>query len=114
MKTKKNELGFLEQVTIYGPNGHKKVMARIDTGAARNSIDENLAKKLGIQKVIHHKIIKSAHGVKKRPIVKAKLKIAGKEFEGLTFTLADRKHMKYTVLIGRNTIKKGFLINPDK
>ncbi|MBW2986548.1 RimK/LysX family protein [Candidatus Woesearchaeota archaeon] len=114
MTTKKNELGFLEPVTICGPDRHKKVMARIDTGAARNSIDKNLAKKLGIQKVIHHKIVKSAHGVKKRPIVKAKLKIADKEFENMTFTLADRTHMKYDVLIGRNTIKKGFLINPDK
>ena len=114
MTIKKNELGFLEPVTIYGPDGHKKVMARIDTGAARNSIDENLAKKLGIHEVIHHKVIKSAHGVKKRPIVKAKLKIAGKEFENMTFTLVDREHMKYSVLIGRNTLKKGFLINPDK
>jgi len=113
-KKKKSEIGFLEQVTIYGPEKSRKVTARIDTGAARNSIDKKLAEKLGIKEIIKHKVIKSAHGVKKRPIVKAKLKIADKEFEDMTFTLADREHMKYTVLIGRNTLKKGFIINPDK
>ena len=111
---KKSRVGFLEKVTVYGPNGQKTVTARIDTGAARNSIDDKLAKKLGIKKVIKHKVVKSAHGVKKRPIVKADLKIANKKLKDMTFTLADRKHMKYDVLIGRNTLKKGFLVDPDK
>lgn len=111
---KKNKVGFLEKVTVYGPNGQKTVTARVDTGAARNSIDDKLAKKLGIKKVIKHKVIKSAHGVKKRPIVKANLKIANKKLKDMTFTLADRKHMKYDVLIGRNTLKHGFLVDPDK
>lgn len=111
---KKSRVGFLEKVNVYGPNGQKTVTARIDTGAARNSIDDKLAKKLGIKKVIKHKVVKSAHGVKKRPIVKADLKIANKKLKDMTFTLADRKHMKYDVLIGRNTLKEGFIVDPDK
>jgi len=111
---KKSRVGFLEKVTVYGPNGQKTATARIDTGAARNSIDKKLAIKLGIKKVIKHKVVKSAHGVKKRPIVKAHLKIANKKLNDMTFTLADRKHMKYDVLIGRNTLKQGFLVDPDK
>ncbi|MBW3002769.1 RimK/LysX family protein [Candidatus Woesearchaeota archaeon] len=114
MKKRKNRVGFLEKVIVYGPKGQKTVIARVDTGAARNSIDDKLAKKLGIKKVIKHKVVKSAHGVKKRPIVKAKLKIAGKTLDNMTFTLADRKHMKYDVLVGRNTLKEGFVVDPDK
>lgn len=114
MKKKKSRVGFLEKVTVYGPKGHRTTTARVDTGAARNSIDKDLAKKLGLNKIIKHKVIKSAHGVKKRPIVKTKLKIAGKTLDNMTFTLADRKHMKYGVLIGRNTLKEGFVVDPDK
>ncbi|MBW2973916.1 RimK/LysX family protein [Candidatus Woesearchaeota archaeon] len=113
MKKRKNKVGFLEKVTIRGPEGSKKLTARVDTGAARNSIDKNLAKKLGIKCVVKHKVIKSAHGVKKRPVVKAGLTIAGRNFI-VEFTLADRKHMKYDALIGRNTLKKGFIVDPDK
>ncbi|MBD3303510.1 hypothetical protein GF343_00025 [Candidatus Woesearchaeota archaeon] len=114
MKKKKNKVGFIEKITVYGPKGQRTVTARVDTGAARNSIDKNLAKKLGLNKIIKHKVIKSAHGVKKRPIVKTKLKIAGKTLNNMTFTLADRKHMKYDVLIGRNTLKEGFVVDPGK
>jgi hypothetical protein len=111
---KKSRVGFLEKATVYGPDGQRTVIARVDTGAARNSIDKNLAKKIGIKKVIKHKVVKSAHGVKKRPIVKAHLKIVNKKLNDITFTLADRKHMKYDVLIGRNTLKQGFVVDPDK
>ena len=114
MKKRKSKVGFLEKVTVYGPEGHRTVTARVDTGAKRNSIDSKLAKKLGIKKIIQHKVIKSAHGVKKRPIVKTKLKIAGRTLDNMTFTLADRKHMTYDVLIGRNTLVEGFIVDPDK
>ena len=30
------------------------------------------------------------------------------------FTLADRSNMKYSVLIGQNILKQGFLIDPSK
>ncbi len=30
------------------------------------------------------------------------------------FSIADRAHMKYKVLIGKNILKKGFLIDPSK
>ena len=110
---KKTKVGFTEHVKICGPKTCRTVNARIDTGAARNSLDENLAKKLGINIIVKHKIVKSAHGIMKRPIVKARLEIAGRKIRS-TFSLADRKHMKYNVLIGRKTLKKGFIIDPEK
>jgi hypothetical protein len=110
---KKSRVGFLEKVTVYGPEGKKTVTARIDTGAAKCSLDKKLAKKLGIKNVIKHKVIKSAHGTLKRGVVIARVKLAGNTFRA-NFTLANREHMKYDVLIGRNVLKKGFLIDPAK
>ena len=59
------------------------------------------------------KLVKSAHGNKLRPVVEAKITIAGKTVKD-KFTIADRDHMKYKALIGQNILKKGFLINPNK
>ncbi|MBW2985546.1 RimK/LysX family protein [Candidatus Woesearchaeota archaeon] len=104
-----------EKVTIFGRNGFEKVlMAKIDTGATRSSIDTRLASELKLGPIVMTKLIKSAHGNSLRPIVDAKIEIAGKELD-TQFTIADRKHMKYKVLIGVNTLKEDrFLINPMK
>ena len=93
--------------------GKKTVVARIDTGATKSSMDFHIAEELGLQP-LRSKLIKSASGSRHRPIVVAKIGM-----DGLTiteeFTLADRKHMTYPVLIGQNILKKGnFLIDPLK
>ena len=59
------------------------------------------------------KIIKSAHGNKVRPIIEAIVEIAGMRLKS-EFSLADRRHLKYNMLIGQNILKKGFLIDPSK
>jgi hypothetical protein len=48
-----------------------------------------------------------------RPIVEITITIAGKTVKE-EFTLADRKHMKYAVLIGQNVLRHGFLIDPSQ
>ncbi|MBI2665374.1 ATP-dependent zinc protease [Candidatus Woesearchaeota archaeon] len=108
-------LGLVEEVTLIGSNGkEKKVLARIDTGATSSSIDNSLAVSLGIGPSYKTKIIKSASGVKKRPIVKVPLKFNGDVLEE-EFSLADREHMTYAVLIGQNILQKRyFLIDPNK
>lgn len=89
-------------------------MARIDTGATSSSIDNKLANELGLVPITKSKIVKSAYGVKRRPVVKAKVKMDGFTIEE-EFTLADRSHMTYKLLIGQNILKKGdFLIDPNK
>ena len=30
------------------------------------------------------------------------------------FTIADRTHMKYKILVGQNILKEGFLVDPMK
>jgi len=108
-------LGLAEEITIIGAEGKEdRVIARIDTGATSSSIDLNLAAKLGLGPITRSKIVKSASGIKKRPIVRAKVKMNGSVIEE-EFSLADRSHMTYSALIGQNILKEGnFLIDPNK
>ncbi|MBU0470868.1 MAG: RimK/LysX family protein [Nanoarchaeota archaeon] len=112
---KKVILGLTEQVDLIGNQGQKiNIKARIDTGATSSSIDLGLAKELNLGPVVKSKVVKSASGVKKRPIVKAKIILREIEMEE-EFTIANRNHMTYQVLIGQNILKKGnFLIDPLK
>lgn len=76
-------------------------------------MDINLASELNLGPIIKSKMIKSAHGNRLRPIIEAELKIAGKKIKS-EFTLADRTHMKYGMLIGVNILKHDFLVDPSK
>ena len=102
-----------EKVSVRHPKGNKSVIAKIDTGATKSSIDTNLAAELRLGPVIKSKLIKSAHGSKLRPIIEATIELAGRRIKS-EFTLADRAHMKYRILIGQNILKDGFLIDPAK
>lgn len=106
-------LGIAEEVTIITKDKKYKTTARIDTGATRSSIDEGLANELKMGPIIETTFVKSAHGSKVRPVIKAKIEIAGQEINA-KFTLTDRRHMKYSMLIGRNILKNGFIIDPNK
>ena len=115
MHKEKVILGLTEQVTVMGKNGREfKVAARIDTGATSSSIDSVLAASLELGPSTASRIIKSALGIKKRPLVKIKVKMDGLILEA-DFNVADRSHMTYALLIGQNILKKGnFLIDPNK
>jgi len=106
-------IGLTEKVNIQSGEGRKNVSAKIDTGATKSSIDTNLAAELKLGPVIKSKLVKSAHGSKLRPIIEASIELAGKKIKS-EFTLADRAHMKYRILIGQNILKYGFLIDPMK
>ena len=106
-------IGLAEEVNIKYNDGKKNVIAKIDTGATKSSIDTNLATELKLGPVIKSKLVKSAHGSKLRPIIEATIELAGKKIKS-EFTLADRAHMKYRILVGQNILKDGFLIDPTK
>ena len=107
-------LGLTEEVTIIGLHKEKKVRARIDTGATSSSIDMNLAAELGLGPVVKSRLIKSTHGTRRRPVVKAKIKLNGTILEE-EFNLADRGNMSYPLLLGQNILKEGnFLIDPTQ
>lgn len=105
----KTVIGLKEKVEI----GGKKVLARIDTGAKVSSIDIKLAKRLGINRPVRKTKIKSANGVSIRPVILTHVKIKKRVFRAF-FTLADRKELSFPVLIGRNILKRGFLIDTSK
>jgi hypothetical protein len=106
-------IGLTEKVYVHNGSGKKGVTAKIDTGATKSSIDTNLAAKLRLGPVIKSKLVKSAHGSKLRPIIEATIELSGKIIQS-EFTLADRAHMKYSILIGQNILKHGFLIDPSR
>jgi hypothetical protein len=112
IKKGKVVLGVVEEITVHSKKT-KKVMARIDTGATKSSIDETLAEQLGLGPVIGKRLVKSAHGSKERPFIDVTITIGGKKTTN-HFTLINRNHMKYSVLIGRNILRQGFLIDPEK
>ena len=113
--TKKEKLiiGLTENITLLGGKGKKRVIAKIDTGADKSSIDLALAADLQLGPVVKISLIKSASGNRKRPIIRSDIIFAGREMK-VQFSIADRSHMKYRVLIGKNILKKGFLIDPSK
>lgn len=106
-------IGLSEKVVIKGNTDSMEVDAKIDTGATKSSIDAKLAEELKLGPVIQTKMVRNAHGHSVRPIINVKIEIAGKDIES-EFTVADRKHMKYRVLIGQNLLKENFLIDPSK
>lgn len=112
---KRTILGLTEKIVILGSNNLRKtVTARIDTGATNSSIDIGVAGELELGPIKRTKLVKSASGKKRRAIVAVKVRLDNKILED-DFTIAERKHMTYPVLIGQNILKKGnFLIDPSK
>jgi len=109
----KTVIGLLEKVKIIGDEDENKITARIDTGATKSSIDLSLASSLKLGPVIASTLIKSSNGTKLRPVILAEIEICGKKIKE-QFNLADRSHMQYQILIGRNILKQGFIIDPNK
>ena len=110
---KRITVGLTTRIVIFGNNGKRELIAKVDTGATKSSIDENLAKEISIGPALKKIKVKSAHGIRYRPVVTADISIGGEIFH-TEFTLADRSHLKYKMLIGQNILKQGFLIDPLK
>jgi hypothetical protein len=111
---KKIIVGLTENIRIDAKDGkNKTIKAKIDTGASKSSMDINLASELKLGPVVGTKLVKSAHGNSLRPMIVATINLAGKKIKA-RFTLADRKHLRYKVLVGVNILKRGFLIDPLK
>ncbi len=106
-------IGLAERISIHCNGTRKNVISKIDTGATKSSIDMSFAAELNLGPVIKSRLVKSAHGSKLRPIIEATIELAGRRIKS-EFTLADRAHMKYRILVGQNILKNGFLIDPTK
>ncbi len=104
-------VGLIEKIKIKNGEEHSDITARIDTGATKSSIDINLASMLKLGPIVKTMTVKSAHGKRIRPVIHVEIEIAGKRIK-TEFTVADRAHMKYAVLIGQDVLREGFIIDP--
>ncbi len=116
VRPKRTVIGVIEQVTVRGPAGEIEVRAKIDTGAARTSLDTDLAKKLGLGPVERRIRTRSAAADRPevRDVVRATLVIDSRVFETHA-AVTDRKDMKYHMIVGMDVLRKsGFLISPRR
>ena len=104
-------LSVIEPVAIYGKNGSKMYSAKIDTGAYRTSIDEAIAKELGLISFKGNFVTKSASGEQIRPAVKVSLKLGGRRISTVA-NVTNRSHMTFPIIIGVRDLK-GFYVNPE-
>lgn len=132
-KEKRKIVGSLENVKIKIPKGVKTEMdkkeiikkgkhrtyeieARIDTGAHRSSIDEQLAKDLGFlsaDKILYYRHYRSSLGQhQNRPVIGVTYWLKGKKIM-TAMNVADRSKVSTKFLIGRMDLD-GFLININK
>jgi len=110
----KKVVGLIESVTLIDKKGKKRTLkAKMDTGATRSSIDVSLTKEMDFGPVLRKKLVKSAHGTTLRPVIGANIEFASEKFK-TEFTVANRSHLRYKILIGVNMLEHGFLINPGK
>ncbi len=102
---------IIEEVVLVGKK-RKKILAKIDTGAWRTSLDKDLADEIGFDKTGAKKGFKSALGRGCRELISLKFIISGKEIETIG-SITDRSNMKYKMIIGRRDLS-GMTIKVDK
>jgi hypothetical protein len=109
-------IGVVEAVLVRGRRGSLPVRAKVDTGAARTSLDTRLARRLGLGPVVGHVRIRSAAAdvPEKRDVVRASIVIAGRTFR-VHLTITDRRDMRYRMIVGMDVLRRGrFLVDPRK
>lgn len=101
-------LGLVEKVLVNG----REVDAKVDTGACRSSICKSLYDELGLGPLEGVVKTKSANKIETRPTAFVDIELKGKKLRVL-LNVADRSKMKYSLLIGKDVLIKGFLVDPS-
>jgi hypothetical protein len=120
----KTLIGAMEEVILLQTG--TRLPARIDTGAAMTSLDVRnltvvnrtaqfqLPEQYGgvviSRPVIRHCSIRSANGRERRPIVEIELCVGSRRFR-VQANLNDRSRMEYPLILGRDLLKQGFLVD---
>ncbi|MFH0987707.1 MAG: sugar-transfer associated ATP-grasp domain-containing protein [Patescibacteria group bacterium] len=114
----KKVLGAVEEIKVVRPNGDTtaqeyKTLAKIDTGAWRTSLSEDLAKKMGVKnRIVGEKIVKSSFGEEVRQLIPLAFILGGERVDTEVY-ISDRSSMKYEIIIGRRDLKN-FMIDPAR
>ncbi len=112
----KRVIGIIEPVVVRGKLGEVSVLARIDTGASRTTVDTDIADRVGLGPALGKVRIRQSISKQPetRPLVAAHLVLAGVGFE-VSAAIADRQEMKYEVIVGVDILRRGkFLIDPAR
>jgi len=120
----KTVIGGIEDVILL-PWGIK-LPARVDTGAAKSSLDAReikvqddmiefkLPKKFGGLEIrlpiMGWRHIRTPEGLERRPIVELEICLGSKRFRTLV-NLTDRSMVKYPLILGRNFLGENFLVD---
>ena len=99
---KKSGIVKIEIYSNTDPEWEVSCWARLDTGAARTSLDLNLADFLRLDSEGSIKV-RNALGVERRDTVDVTLELNGKEYT-IQASLADRDGLSCPVLIGRDIL----------
>jgi len=106
------KISVFETVEVKNEKGEGvKVKAKIDTGAFRTSIDEALAKELGLLRednILMRKHYESALGHHERDVIGITYTLAGEVIQ-TTASVVDRAGLKRPMIIGRRDLK-GFTV----
>ena len=135
-KKEKVILGWREWITL--PDFSKlPIKAKVDTGAKTSALHAKNIEMYYKQKnawvsfelvpsiklknpiiikvpLVDYRTIKSSMGHRThRPVIKTLVRVGTEEFE-VEFTLVNRSMMGFRMLLGRQAIKKRFLVNPSR
>lgn len=105
------EFGETANIEISGNKGTFSTEAKIDTGAARTTVDYNLAATVGAGPVTTTINVSSASGTDRRPVAKLTLRYEDLE-EEIEVGLADRKSqdMDHKMIIGKDILSREDII----
>jgi hypothetical protein len=120
----KTVIGAVEEVVLF-PWG-VKLPARIDTGTELSSLDVldlTIKKKVAQFKlpekygntlislpVIRYSNVRSADSRERRPVVEIELCLGSKRMR-VQANLTDRSHLEYRLIVGRNVLRQGFIVD---
>lgn len=124
MSEKKVTIGTVEDVILLPWN--VKLPARIDTGAAKSSLDARelkvhedwvefkLPRKYGELQlrlpIVEWRHVRTTEGLERRPIVELEICLGSSRIRTLV-NLADRSMVKYPLILGRSFLKKNFVVD---
>lgn len=103
-------LTVAQPIKIVTDNKTQKIEAKLDTGALRSSIDEKLARELGLKKNNREVFVKSASGQSTRNMVDITFILAGKKIKTAA-SVINRNGLEFPMIVGRRDLKD-FLIKP--
>ena len=130
----KSIIGWVEPVRIVNNGNELHFAAKIDTGADYSSIDfeslevitrdnetwlrfqleDDNGKTATLERPLHKKTLVKRKGAESQPRFVVMLELCLGEIRHITrFSLVDRHNYKYRLLIGRNFLRKRFVIDPS-